>query len=59
MTSFSEQPLSRRHLLRGLGVALGLPLLDAMLPRGWGATSTFQPLDRSAATQPPATPRPT
>ncbi len=52
MTSFSEQPLSRRHLLRGLGVALGLPLLDAMLPRGWGATSTFQPLDRSAATQP-------
>ena len=52
MTSFSKQPLSRRHVLRGLGVALGLPLLDAMLPRGWGAPSIFQPLDRSAATQP-------
>lgn len=26
--------LSRRHLLTGAGVALGLPLLEAMLPRG-------------------------
>ena len=26
-------PLSRRTLLRGAGVALGLPLLEAMLPR--------------------------
>ena len=52
MPSSFEQTLSRRHVLRGLGVALGLPLLDAMLPLGWGAPSTFQPLDRSAATQP-------
>lgn len=30
---FSTQPaLSRRHFLRGAGVLLGLPLLDAMLP---------------------------
>jgi hypothetical protein len=28
----SFQPLSRRTFLRGAGVALGLPLLDAMLP---------------------------
>jgi hypothetical protein len=28
----TPQPLSRRHFLRGAGVLLGLPLLDAMLP---------------------------
>ena len=28
----TPQPLSRRHFLRGTGVLLGLPLLDAMLP---------------------------
>ena len=28
------KPLSRRTFLRGAGVALGLPLLDAMSPRG-------------------------
>jgi hypothetical protein len=28
------EPLSRRTLLRGTGTALGLPLLDAMLPAG-------------------------
>lgn len=28
-----HQPLSRRTFLRGAGVAMGLPLLDAMLPR--------------------------
>ena len=27
-----RQPLSRRHLLRGVGAAIGLPLLDAMIP---------------------------
>ena len=26
------KPISRRTFLRGTGVALGLPLLDAMLP---------------------------
>src|SRR5437762_13738496 len=25
-------PISRRNMLRGLGVAMGLPLLDAMVP---------------------------
>ena len=25
-------PLSRRHVLRGMGAAIGLPLLDAMVP---------------------------
>lgn len=28
----TSRPLSRRHFLRGAGVLLGLPLLDAMLP---------------------------
>jgi hypothetical protein len=28
----TQRPLSRRHFLRGTGVLLGLPLLDAMLP---------------------------
>src|SRR4051812_4316247 len=32
-----SKPLSRRTFLRGTGVALGLPLLEAMLPRGIGA----------------------
>jgi hypothetical protein len=30
--SFNRSPLSRRVFLRGAGVALGLPLLDAMTP---------------------------
>jgi hypothetical protein len=31
------QPISRRTVLKGLGVSLGLPFLDAMLPRtAWG-----------------------
>jgi len=29
----TRQPLTRRHFLRGAGVALSLPMLDAMLPR--------------------------
>ena len=32
------KPLSRRTFLRGTGVALGLPLLEAMLPRTAPAT---------------------
>src|SRR5882762_9733724 len=32
------KPISRRTVLKGLGVSLGLPFLDAMLPRhAWGA----------------------
>ena len=35
--------MSRRHFLRASGVALALPYLDAMLPRGWSAASAPQP----------------
>jgi len=50
---FSSAPyLSRRTLLRGLGVSLGLPLLEAMFPSGVIASpSTFQPW-ASSATKP-------
>lgn len=44
--------LSRRHVLRGLGVCLSLPLLDAMLPRAAAAPSKFEPLGTSLAKQP-------
>ena len=45
-------PLNRRHLLRGVGAALSLPLLEAMLPRGYGKPSEFRPLEKSAGVQP-------
>lgn len=36
------KPLSRRTLLKGLGASLGLPFLDAMLPRAaWAAPATL------------------
>src|SRR5262245_13126752 len=36
------KPLARRTLLKGLGVSLGLPMLDAMLPhRAWAAPETL------------------
>lgn len=44
--------MSRRHVLRAAGVSLSLPLLDAMLPRGWAAPSTFKPLPSSEHVQP-------
>ena len=44
--------LSRRHVLRGLGAAVSLPLLDAMLPRVWAAPSQFKPLAKSDSVQP-------
>ena len=44
--------LTRRHVLRGLGAAISLPLLDAMLPRVWAAPSQFQPLAKSESVQP-------
>lgn len=37
MNTKNLHPLSRRVFLRASGVALALPLLDAMLPRAWGA----------------------
>lgn len=49
-----KPPLSRRHLLRGLGVGLSLPLLDAMSPFAFGAPSKFKPLARSQTVQPRA-----
>ena len=48
----SVTPLSRRHLLRGAGAALSLPLLESMLPRSWGAPSTFEPQRLSETVQP-------
>ncbi|MEZ6064597.1 MAG: DUF1552 domain-containing protein [Planctomycetaceae bacterium] len=44
--------LSRRHVLRGLGTMLSLPLLDAMLPRLTAAPSKFGPLPQSAGVHP-------
>ena len=37
MTPLNTRLLSRRTMLRATGVAIGLPLLDAMLPLGLGA----------------------
>ena len=37
VTYLTKKHLSRRTVLRGLGVAVGLPLLDAMIPAGDGA----------------------
>ncbi len=49
-----HQPLSRRHALRGLGVSLSLPLLDAMIPSGFAAPSKFKPLAKSDSVKPRA-----
>lgn len=35
------KPLSRRTMLKGLGVAMALPMLDAMAPGGLGATQAI------------------
>jgi len=42
------KPLSRRTFLRGAGVALGLPLLDAMMPM-WSSGSPFRTAQRAMA----------
>lgn len=52
MPSFFQSPLSRRHLLRGAGVALALPLLEAMRPDCWASKSTFKAWARSSAPRP-------
>ena len=49
---FRTGSLSRRHLLRGAGVALSLPMLDAMLPRVMAAPSKFRPLQKSLGAHP-------
>jgi Protein of unknown function (DUF1552) len=40
----TRQPLSRRHFLRGTGIALSLPFLDAMLPAFARAQQSSSPL---------------
>jgi hypothetical protein len=57
MSLYSNRRLSRRHILRGLGACLSLPLLDAMLPQSllssaWASPSNFKPLEKSLVTQP-------
>lgn len=45
-------PISRRLVLRGLGAALSLPLLEAMLPRARARPSEFRPLETSTGSHP-------
>ena len=53
MTFLSRnRQLSRRHVLRGAGVALTLPLLDAMLPRASAAPSQYKPWEKSHGVHP-------
>src|SRR5580704_9824608 len=42
------KPLSRRRFLRGAGVALGLPLLEAMLPLRSGASAAADAQEAAA-----------
>ncbi len=50
MNSNSPTPLSRRAVLRGCGAVIGLPLLEAMMPRTLlAAPSKFKPLAKSTA----------
>ena len=44
----SRHPLSRRSILKGLGCAMGLPLLEAMLPRTSLAVQAAKPPVRMA-----------
>ncbi len=44
MSCLGRQPLSRRTVLRGAGAALGLPLLEAMLPRRVSAAPAKPPV---------------
>ena len=46
MTVITQKHLSRRSLLRGAGVALGLPLLDAMHPALAAPAKTAKPASR-------------
>lgn len=50
MNPLFHTPLSRRTALRGMGVTLALPLLEAMLPRTLhAAPSSYKPLSKSGA----------
>ncbi len=44
--------LNRRHALRAAGVAMSLPLLDAMMPKLIAAPSKFRPLEKSLGAHP-------
>ena len=44
----TRRPLSRRHFLRGTGIALSLPMLDVMFPRMARAQASSSPLDPAA-----------
>ena len=53
MPAFLTAPqLNRRHVLRGIGVALTLPLLEAMQPSVYAAPSKFRPLPKSLGANP-------
>ncbi|QDT44645.1 hypothetical protein Pan241w_47590 [Gimesia alba] len=52
MTAFPQEPMSRRHMLKGLGVCLSLPLLDAMIPSAYARPSTFKAWTQSAGKHP-------
>jgi len=52
MSSFVDRPLSRRHVLRGLGACLSLPLLDAMILQSYARPSTYEPLEKSNGVHP-------
>jgi len=47
-----NKSLHRRYVLRGLGCAISLPLLDAMLPSAFAAPSTYKPVAKSLMAQP-------
>jgi hypothetical protein len=49
MQYLTGKHISRRAMLRGAGAALGLPLLDAMVPAGrlWAATEAGKAADRT------------
>lgn len=52
MSKPTAMHISRRHVLRGAGVALALPWLQVMSPRASCADSKFKPWSKSNASQP-------
>jgi hypothetical protein len=53
MSIILRQPISRRTMLRGLGAAIALPVLEAMLPESaFAAPSKYKPLAKSLGKQP-------
>lgn len=52
MKPLISRPLSRRFVLRGIGAAISLPLLEAMMPRAFAASSKFKARSGTAGPQP-------